>query len=585
MSNDWYLGIDFGTTGMSAVLLNEAIAQLYPLSWSSVSQEGEESSFRLPAVICVEPSTEPQSETRLSVAGLSSTLPNNHSKVFLQHFKPYLNLAIPYYSSQQQRWEPTLQLDSGCLVSLYWVQRSLQTLLATLSPASEDFNRSVQVSASGLSATALVEALGNLKGVILGYPAVWSETYRFNVREAVLGAKLVKHPEQIFFLEDTIATVLAGLPNPRHGDEQHPTPFALHNGGTVVINIGTTTTELALGNLPQNYTNLTQSDFCVRTCPYAGMAIEQDIVYQLLVPQLSEEQRQSLSLLLPTPVEPDAEMRDRLAVLLQRSALGQTLLKTAGYIKQILQHRQEFSFEFGIDCCTVSRQALEDKVIQPFLTRLNAEINQLLVQTGISEQGIYQVICSGGTATLIAQSKWLQQKFPNATLIQDIGSPTSCVVAAGLATLALYPQVLNHSQQQYSDFFLLLELIGAFTNPESEQRAYSVKEIMQRLEHRGVNTRACRDRLLAFLNGQLPSGLVPSTAQMNWLAEESRENQDYEAIAAPLFELVENQSYHANVEQCQRLRQYFQAILLGTSQKLDEPLAIELNMTTVKAQV
>ncbi|HAA33548.1 MAG TPA: hypothetical protein DCE56_44750, partial [Cyanobacteria bacterium UBA8553] len=55
-------------------------------------------------------------------------------------------------------------------------------------------------------------ALQQLEGVVLGYPADWGDTYHFNLREAVLEAKLVRHPEQIFFLEDAIAAILAGLP-------------------------------------------------------------------------------------------------------------------------------------------------------------------------------------------------------------------------------------------------------------------------------------------------------------------------------------------------------------------------------------
>jgi activator of 2-hydroxyglutaryl-CoA dehydratase len=31
----WYLGIDFGTTGISAVLLNHTTAQRYPIYWSN----------------------------------------------------------------------------------------------------------------------------------------------------------------------------------------------------------------------------------------------------------------------------------------------------------------------------------------------------------------------------------------------------------------------------------------------------------------------------------------------------------------------------------------------------------------------
>jgi hypothetical protein len=67
------------------------------------------------------------------------------------------------------------------------------------------------VGAVGLKSETLVSALGQLEGVILGCPAVWGDSYRLNLREAVLESKLVRHPEKIFILEDAIAAILAGL--------------------------------------------------------------------------------------------------------------------------------------------------------------------------------------------------------------------------------------------------------------------------------------------------------------------------------------------------------------------------------------
>ena len=67
----------------------------------------------------------------------------------------------------------------------------------------------------GLEETALQAAMNRLKGIIVGYPTNWPDTYSLNIREAVLAVGLVTDPNQIFFIEDAIATVLSGLPDPQ----------------------------------------------------------------------------------------------------------------------------------------------------------------------------------------------------------------------------------------------------------------------------------------------------------------------------------------------------------------------------------
>ncbi|UBF27420.1 hypothetical protein K9N68_05585 [Kovacikia minuta CCNUW1] len=49
-TNAWYLGIDVGSTGISAVLLNPMTAQLHPIRWSDMGQASAASSYRLPTV-------------------------------------------------------------------------------------------------------------------------------------------------------------------------------------------------------------------------------------------------------------------------------------------------------------------------------------------------------------------------------------------------------------------------------------------------------------------------------------------------------------------------------------------------------
>jgi hypothetical protein len=230
----------------------------------------------------------------------------------------------------------------------------------------------------------------------------------------------------------------------------------------------------------------------------------------------------------------------------------------------------------------------------PFVQQLNRELNALLSRAGMSPAGINQAICAGGMGAWPAIARWLRQKLPNAIVVQDqeleldqhifdihnsalnslsqstnfsgkIGS-----VACGLATLALYPQILDVSQQQYNDFFLLWELmqvLGAET--------LSFQEILQLLEGLGVNTRTCEPRILRILEGKLPAGVVPAEEDFMLLGEESRHNPDWEAILAePLFFEDVSRGYRLNVEHASVVREYLGKLASSSQQKLLEPLTI-----------
>lgn len=619
----WYLGIDFGTTGISAVLLNQTTAQQYAIYWSNelqISQEelrsanpqltfqsSSEVILRLPAVTYSGPVVKKLFEqlpvAPIVVGSLASSLANKQPGLFLQNFKPFLNITIPYYCHEHRKWEPQLQLNKQQLVSLSWVRQTLQALLATLTPQNTLPNAMMKVGANGLNSDTLKQALSNLEGVILGSPAAWGDTYRLNLREAVLAAKLVKYPEQIFFLEDAIATLLSVIstssPNAQQlgeifysNSEQVQPSNSPRCGGTLVISAGATTTEMALVNLPNDLTTLTHNDFSLCSLPYGGNTIDQDIFCQLLYPQMSEEQLQKLAfngqLELPLPSQPDQQKRDRLSLLLQSSAFGQALLKAAGYLKLILQHKNEFTLELGTDQWIVKRLDLENNIIEPFIQQLNQQLNALMIQTGLSDQEIFKVICTGGTANLEILKTWIQHKLPHATFIQDlinnnpqnpIPTPnTECWVAAGLAALPLYPQVLNRSQHQYSDYFLLLELLRAFHEKvdESANHAYSLEEIMRQLERRGLNTSACYERLVCLVEGKMPPGLIPSAEDNIRLSQSSRENlQNSQLLLAPLFSQTEEHKYRLNYQQRERLCQYLDKVLSGNYQKFEEPLIVK----------
>jgi hypothetical protein len=562
----WYLGIDFGTTGLSAVVLNKNTGQHYPLYWQQESSTTNPNSgdrlFRLPTQTCASP-------TLANAAGIT-----------VSTVKPYLPLAIPYYCPERRQWEPMLVLPDG-QVPLYWVRRSLQAMLATLTPETIRTKMPFQVGAMGLESDVLADALAQLAGVVVSYPADWGDTYQINVREAVLAAKLVKESPQIVFLEDAIASLLAAFPTPEPASPPlTPQSTPLGRGWTLVIDSGATTTELALVDLPYNPRQLTYADFNLQSWSYAGEAINQDIIWQLIYPQMSEAQLAQLNLSQdlepPLPGQPDPKRRDRALFELQHSTLGQALLKAAEYLKLILSHKAEFTLELGTYQWTVQQKEFNSAIITPFIEQLNQQVNKLLIQAGQSQQAIRQAICTGGNVKSKRVKQWLQDKLPNPKLIQDSERPQTWV-ATGLARFSLYPHVFNRVQQQYSDYFLLSELLKAFpsTEKESATRDYSLAEIRQRLERQGLNTVACDERLLGFLHGQLPSGLIPECDRLRGFSSASLPDfPDADLAEVNLFSPTGDRLYRANFPQHERLRQYLKLVGSSLSQTFDEPLII-----------
>nr|WP_174763028.1 hypothetical protein [Anabaena sp. UHCC 0187] len=612
LDTTWYLGIDIGTTGISAALLNRSKLVLHPIYWSAEQQNGSSSfqqSFRLPAEVYLPTN----SASRQGQSGEKEVSPHLYSA----QLKPLLQIAVPY-QPERQKWEPMLQLNEFSAGPLIWVVRSLSKLLLTLRSSQTSTTPALIANAVGMNIPTFSKVIKNIAGVICTYPSSWTEQYRFNVREAILTSQLVSHPQQIFFVEEAIASLLPELDSANGqfiqiSENQGLQPLKTSNypllGNTLAINIGATLVEMTLVDIPANLGELTHKDFMLHNFAYSGKGIEQDIICQLLLPPKSRQPRQpgqshhqsananpwhwqpsipgldhmefsSLgleTLTLPKVGEPDTQVRIRFQQRLESSLLGQALLDAALALKLILQHQETFTLEFADQSWVLQRRDLESQVFVPFVRRLNRELNKLLVARGIPTEAINQAILCGGVATVGTINRWLRQKLPNAKIIQDLylgenGAPNCSRVALGLAMLPLHPQVLDIPKQQYTDYFLFSELLKLLPN-----RSLSFGEVLQLFESRGINTRICQQRLLAFLEGELPPGLIPTAADNLWLTHHSQENPDYKAIAAltsgisPLFEKQGNLSYRPNSQQVQLLLRYLDTIKSSTVQSLDEP--------------
>ncbi|MEH2340024.1 hypothetical protein [Nostoc sp.] len=637
----WYLGIDLGTTGISAALLNRSTFVVHPIYWSAENPPGTSSfqqSFRLPTEVYLPTASVPHGENerietheQIAPAAVAQDKVPDHSattpatprstadptknNLYSAQLKPYLQVAIPY-KSERQKWEPVLQLNEFSAGPLIWVVRSLSKLLLTLKSDQTSTTPSLMAAAVGISEQNFPQIINNIAGVICTCPSSWSEQYRFNVREALLTSKLIQHPQQVFFVEEAIASLLPEL-DAANGEQiklsqvqgSHPAKTSEDPlvGNTLVINIGTTATEMLLVDIPVTLLQLTYNDFMLHSFAYAGKGIEQDIICQLLLPPKSRQSRsqtqsdrktitsnswqwqpsipgldqmrwQSLGLEeleLPRVGEPDITARIRLQQRLESSLLGQAVLDAALALKLILQHQDSFTLELADHLWILQRRDLESQVFIPFVRRLNRELNKLLVARGIPTEAINQAILTGGVACVGTVNRWLRQKLPNAKIIQDLylgenGAPNCSRVAYGLAMLPLHPQILDIPRQQYTDYFLFTELLRLLPD-----RPLSFGEVIQLFEGRGINTRTCQQRLLAFLEGELPSGLIPSVTDSTWLTQGSQENPDYQAIAtAPLFEKQGSLTYRPNSQQLLSLRRYLDAIKASNQQSLEEPYTV-----------
>jgi hypothetical protein len=609
----WYLGIDLGTTGISAALLNRSKLVVYPIYWSAENIPGatsfQQHSFRLPAEVYLPTATNTQAKAA-----------QQKSSPYSAQLKPYLQVAIPY-KSEQQKWEPVLQFNEFSAGPLIWVVRSLSKLLLTLKSDRKSTTQGLAATAVGIDQPTFHIIINKIAGVICTSPSGWSEQYRFNVREALLTSKIIQHPQQVFFIEEAIASLISLFDqsngeiiqvSDRDGLQPVKTTESLL-GSTLVMNIGANATEMALVDIPENLLQLAHHDFMLHSFAYASKGIEQDIICQLLIPpkyrqprtanqedsssntsnlwhwqptfpEVDKMQWQSLELDnidLPRAGEPDLAVRIRLQQRLESSLLGQALLEAALALKLILQHQETFTLTLADQRWILQRRDLENQVFIPFVRRLNRELNKLLVARGIPTEAINQAILTGGVASLGVVHHWLRQKFPNAKIIQDPylgenGAPNCSRVAYGLAMLPLHSQLLEEPRQQYTDYFLFTELLRLL--PE---RTLSFNEVLQLFEERGINTSICQQRLLAFLEGELPPGLIPSPPESAWLTQNSHDNLDYQAIAsAPLFEKQGNLTYRPNSQQLLVLHRYLEAVKASTQQSLEEPYIV--NFAQVK---
>lgn len=405
--------------------------------------------------------------------------------------------------------------------------------------------------------------MSQLTGVVVNQPTGWSEAYCFNVREAILATGLVDRPDQIVFLEDPIAALLT------HLAPTDPAPsLSLASGTTLVISAGATTTQLLLVSLPTMAAAPFHENCHIRSLAYAGNAIDQDIICQLLYPSARGWESLGLDELdLPLPGEPDLPTRYRLQQQLESTWLGRELVTAVRRAKPNLSQQNQVVFSLERQQWTLSQRDWHHRVVLPYLQQLNRELNLLLHQAEVTTESIQQVICQGGTTQIHSIALWLQQKLPHATVIPPHGDRSP---SWGLAHLPLYPKVLDSQRHQFSPYLLVHRLVNHL--PDQPQ---PVGQILQMLEQHRIDLHLCQSALLSLLAGQLPAGLVVTPPDSDLLTPLSQQHPDIQTLStSQLFSRQGNQTYQLNPQVRSALTRYLTAVLTNTHQTMQEVVPV-----------
>ncbi|PZU94416.1 MAG: hypothetical protein DCE90_14965 [Pseudanabaena sp.] len=549
--HNWILGVDFGSKSIRASLLNSDTGKVYHLSFG----DAEEIPCKL-AWSSSQNVDDPVTKDirvltkRAKSSGGSIDAGIEEGEIPIYQFKHFLKIGLPYRGVSA--WQPIMQWSSNQQVSLRWLIAALKSLFEQIQTRAQH----PQIPDLGL-------ILLKLSGVVFGYPSNWSDTYILNVREAILKAGLVSQAEQVMAVEQAIAPALSLIHTQQIASEI-----------TLLIDVGAVSTSLCLTKeigIPTQSQSLDRSKVHLLSFDYAGLSISQDIIASLFHPhwQLITNPNRHVcnfeNIQFPEVGDPAIAKRILLNQYLLSSTVGQQMLELADQVKIA------FSKDINLDTwneeilgqpLVVLRRELENLILQPFIQRINRELNMILSNVGIIGDDVRQVYLVGHTAHIPLLSRWISQKLPNVVVNTLVGS----AVASGLAVAPLYPALHNVARQQYSDYFLLEEICRLnLTKPVNPT------QLLKQLQMQGINIKVCRDRILTFLQGDLPAGLFP------WLEPEQAMVLEDPTLSSDLymgklFELETDGTYQPNVTKFQQLRVYLQAITSNMSQTLNEPL-------------
>ncbi|MFN3361551.1 MAG: hypothetical protein ACK421_09020, partial [Pseudanabaenaceae cyanobacterium] len=370
----------------------------------------------------------------------------------VRRYKSVLQVGLPYFS--QGQWRPLLQWTEGQALPLVALLSGIRGILQ------EGRYRLGHPDLKNLSLL-----LQHLSGVVFGYPPQWDDAYIFNLREIILSCGFCQRPEQVIAVPQTIAPLLERL---QRGETVREV--------TLFIDGGANTTEFLLVK-PVVGQPLSHEQLFYQSVDQGGVHLSLNLVRDLLLPQM------------PGGVLPQAPVYHPQV---------QAMLDLADRAKHHLDGEEIWLEEWRGYKLSLGRSAYVHRICQPYVQLLNRHVNTLLIRAGLFADNVKAVFCGGGTMTSRVLQEWVRQKFPQATVATF--SPS----ANGLAVAPRYYALLDLTQQQYSDFFLLHEICQLDWSQPMHPAT-----ILQQLQQRGINVHACVNRVISILQNNLPKGVIP----------------------------------------------------------------------------
>ncbi len=645
----WHLGLDLGTTALSAVVWDGDQDKTYPIFWRQPTASGAIArTFQLAVALYGRPCPSTIERSRLHPtpslepialgrAALQRARQDHEpvpadGPVLIQHLSSALQTGIPCRVAGDP-WprEPQVQDGDRPPIPLSWVIEALAALLRSLrepTPA-----HPWPCGAVGLSDRALQQALNQLGHVLVGQPLAATEAYRFNLREAVLTAGLVADPAQVIFLDQPLAAALADVPSASPPPSHRLGAWARSGlpprrplvGSTLVIDGGASGVGLAIldGCAVESGLDLRRDRpaYSAHKFPWGGQACDVELVVQHFAARLVDQFPDLPNLAHPPAFDPVLQGRS-LRVLLRNDA-GRRSLAAIEQLRMQLQSPPPSSspsspqgplqqmtplrpptaiaapppvatFKLAGQTWTLDDGIWERMIVRPWLARFNQELNHLLCQSGCPTERITRIVWVGGFGPMPAVRDWLGQKFPGATWVYqptrsrpDDRRPEhrppehrppdlSSAIAHGLARLPQFPALLASAEPPYSDYFLWVELLSALPTDQPLPE-YHIRHI---LNERGVNVRACGDRLRALLRGKRPAGLVPPAPHPAAIAPDSRwaiapisqVHPLYVALrSTPLLSQDAQGNYWLDGDMASQWRRYLGRLLVRSHQPFQEP--------------
>mgnify|MGYP005851921175 CR=1 FL=1 len=449
--------------------------------------------------------------------------------VSITHFKSILAWALPYLSKDM--WQPQIQWQPDLRISLQAILSGFQDLLSQL-----EIPRSVR---------------SHLQYVVFATPADWSDIYSLNLRQAALGAELVSQPEQVVVIDQAVAPLLTTSIN------------------HLAIAIDISWDNICLGLMGQNKETIGSNSY-----DYGGFGIIQDTLTQLLYSRwrngknLNRDGCNLEHVSFPNLATAEPLKRFLLHQELNRTEIGQQVWQAAvELIEQVLNTNQsEFHFQVADFSFSVPKRELENQVLQLFVQRVHRQLELLFREAGFNPGDIHQIFMIGKFADFAMLRHAFAQKFSQAEI--TVLEPDT--TALGLAIAPKHFSQLNLCRQQYSDYFLLSELIGL-----PPHTIWTKATLFSTLQNQGVNVKACEARVWQIIAGQNQAQLFP------WLELEHKvmftdSALHRELAQGRLFDQIEADKFRPNTLQLQLLKAYFELVSGYLHQNLAEPLTLKL---------